>query len=114
MPKPKLPPKKFIWTPDLAYAIGLIATDGNLSKDGRHITLRSSDKELLETFRKCLHVRAQATQSYNNGFAKKPSYRVQFSNVQLYNWLYSIGITPAKTYTIGAIAVPDEYFRDFL
>jgi len=44
MPRIKLPPKDFKWTPDLAYAVGLLVTDGNLSGDGRHITLRSKEK----------------------------------------------------------------------
>src|SRR5688572_20602052 len=26
-----------IWSPELAYAVGLIATDGNLGRDGRHL-----------------------------------------------------------------------------
>ena len=32
--------EKIKWTPDLAYVVGLIASDGYLSKDGRHISLR--------------------------------------------------------------------------
>jgi hypothetical protein len=56
MPKAKLPDKDFEWTPDLAYVIGLLATDGNLSKEGRHITMRSSDIQLLKTFRGCLGI----------------------------------------------------------
>lgn len=115
MPKQKLPFKKFPWEPKLAYAIGLLVTDGNLSKDGRHITMRSSDKDLLETFRACLNRKKdKIAQSHNDGYAKKPSFRIQFSDVRFYNWLVSIGITPAKTYTIGAIEIPDYYFRDFL
>jgi len=114
MPKAKLPLKKFEWTPNLAYIVGLLVTDGNLSKDGRHINMRSSDVDLLKTFQLILNLDAKIAQSYNNGFAKKSSYRIQFSNVQLYNWLISIGITPAKTYTIGKIKIPEKYFRDFL
>ena len=49
MPRRKLPHKTFVWTPQLAYAVGLLVTDGNLSPDGRHICMRSSDKNLLET-----------------------------------------------------------------
>lgn len=102
------------WTPSLAYVIGLIATDGNLSKDGRHITMRSSDLDLLETFKTCLGLKNSIAQSHNNGYAKKPCYRVQFSNVRFYRWLLEIGLFPAKTYTLGEIKVPDQYFRDFL
>lgn len=103
-----------MWSSNLAYIVGLLVTDGNLSKDGRHITFRSSDYELLETVRKCLSLNNKIALSVNNGYAKKPSYRLQFSNVKLYRWLLTIGITPNKTHTIGEISVPDEYFRDFL
>lgn len=103
-----------VWSSNLAYAVGLLATDGNLSKDGRHINLRSSDIDLLEAFNASLNLKVVIRQSYNNGFAKKPSYRIQFSNVKLYRWLVTIGLFPAKTYTLGEINVPDEYFRDFL
>lgn len=117
MAKQKLPKKEFPWTPQLAYVVGLLATDGNLSKDGRHITMRSTDVQLLKTFKECLNISSATryTPNYNNdGYTRKRAYRVQVSMVQFYNWLLGIGLFPAKTYTIGAIAVPDEYFRDFL
>ena len=114
MSKPKLPEKNFEWTAKLAYAIGLITTDGSLAKDGRHIVMRSSDVQLLETFKECLNISANITETFNDGFAKKRSYRVQASMVQFYRWLLKIGLTPAKTYTIGELQIPDEYFRDFL
>src|SRR3989338_4553102 len=47
MPKPKLPLKDFKWSPELAYVVGLLVTDGCLSSDGRHIIMRSSEKPLL-------------------------------------------------------------------
>ncbi len=114
MPKAKLPDIDFKWTPQLAYAIGLLTTDGNLSKDGRHIIMRSSDTQLLRTFKKCLSLTSPIKETFCNGWAKKPAYRVQFSNVQLYRWLLKIGLFPAKTYTIGELDIPDYYFRDFL
>lgn len=114
MPRAKLPDKNFQWTPELAYVIGLLTTDGNLSKDGRHMTIRSSDVQLLRTFKKCLNLENKIARSKNDGWAKKSSYRVQFGSVQLYKWLLKIGLFPAKTYTVGKLNIPDEYFRDFL
>lgn len=70
--------------------------------------------ELLETFRSCLDLNNTIAQSVNDGYAKKPSYRVQFGNAKFYRWLLQIGLTPAKTYTIGEIKVPNQYFPDFL
>ncbi len=114
MPKEKLPFKEFQWTPELAYAVGLIATDGNLSPDGRHITLRSSEKILLKIFKKCLDLKNKISKTYNNGFAKRPSYKIQFGNVQFYRWLLNLGLTPAKSLTIGALKIPPEFLKDFL
>ncbi|MDP3771983.1 MAG: hypothetical protein Q8Q94_01235 [bacterium] len=114
MAKMKLPEKEFLWTSELAYAVGLLVTDGCLSKDGRHIIMRSSETEQLKTFRRCLGIQNKMAVSHNNGYATKPSYRVQFGNIQFYNWLLTIGLFPAKTYTIGKIKIPDDYFADFL
>jgi len=114
MPKAKLPDKNFKWTPNLAYVIGLITTDGCLSSNGRSIIMRSSDTQLLRTFKKCLDLPNKIYETKNNGWAKKPSYRIQFGSVQFYRWLLKIGLTPRKTYTIGALDIPDEYFKDFL
>ena len=114
MPRAKLPDKNFKWTPELSYTIGLLTTDGNLSKDGRHITMRSSDIQLLKAFKECLNLTAKIAQSKNDGWAIRPSYRVQFSHVQLYRWLLKIGLFANKTYTIGELKIPKKYFSDFL
>lgn len=114
MPKPKLPDIDFKWTPKLAYAIGLLTTDGNLSKNGRSIVMRSSDIQLLKTFKKCLNLSHKINKTNHDGWAKKPCYRIQFGNVQFYRWLLKIGLFPAKTYTIKKLKIPDKYFPDFL
>lgn len=41
---------KIKWSPEFAYAIGLLVTDGSLSKDGIHIDFTSNDKEQLVNF----------------------------------------------------------------
>jgi len=114
MPKAKLPDKNFKWTSNLAYVIGLITTDGCLSNNERSIIMSSSDIQLLKTFKECLNLSNKISRTKNNGWAKRPCYKVQFGNVQLYRWFLKIGLTPRKTYTIGALDVPDKYFRDFL
>lgn len=42
------------WSANFAYAIGLIVSDGSLSKDGRHISFTSKDKERVDNFNKAL------------------------------------------------------------
>jgi hypothetical protein len=56
-----------IWSPEVAYAVGLIATDGNLGQNGRHLAMTSKDIDLLETFRRCLKLRASITKSVTLG-----------------------------------------------
>src|SRR5437899_6633217 len=42
------------WSADVAYVVGLIATDGNLGRKRPTITIVSKDIDLLETVRRCL------------------------------------------------------------
>lgn len=103
---------KLTWSPEFSYAIGLLVTDGSLSKDGRHIELTSKDKEQLETFLRCLDISVSITSKYS-GSGKECS-RIQFGDVNFYRFLLSIGLMPNKTKIIAAINIPDEYFFDFL
>src|SRR3989338_8156667 len=102
------------WTSELAYAIGLLTTDGNLSKDGRHIEFTSKDKNLVETFKKCLSLKNKIGKK-TRGYSKiKQYYRVQFGNVILYKWLLKIGLMPNKSRRLGTLKIPNAYFADFL
>jgi DNA-binding transcriptional regulator WhiA len=101
------------WSSDLAYAVGLITSDGSLSKDGRHIDLTSSDIQQLETFKNVLGLTVKIG-TKTNRVSKKMQYRVQFGNVELYRWLETIGLFSNKSKTVSSINVPDDYFADFL
>lgn len=111
---PQKTSKVFIWSDVLAYVVGLLVTDGNLSNDGRHIIMRSSDRDLLETFKSCLNLETKIGITKTSGYSTRISYRVQFGDVLFYKWLLSVGLSPNKTYNIGEIEVPDLFFRDFL
>ena len=110
--KPRGKPIK--WSPEVAYAVGLITTDGCLSNDGRHIIMNSSDIPQLKTFKSCLNLSNKISERKNDGWAKKPAYRVQFGNIILYKWLLNIGLMPNKTKRIGILKIPNKYFFDFL
>lgn len=103
---------KIKWSPNFAYAIGLIATDGCLSTDGRHIILTSKDVEQLDNFSRCLAVKLKIG-TKNNGHGQVASL-VQFGDVLFYSFLESIGLTKAKSLTMGRLAIPEKYFFDFL
>lgn len=104
---------KIKWSPNIAYIVGLLTTDGNLRKDGRHIDFTSKDIQLIKTFKKCLGLKNKIGLK-NSGFSNKKYFRVQFSDIILYNWLLNLGLTPKKSKTIGELKIPDKYFFDFL
>lgn len=109
-PKEKVSRK---WSPELAYAVGLLAADGCLSKDGRHIDLTSNDIEQLKNFMMCLGLKNKIGEK-NSGSKEKAGKRVQFGDVVFYNFLVDIGFAPAKSKTIGELRIPKKYFFDFL
>ena len=100
------------WSPKFAYAIGLLTTDGSLSKSGRHVDLTSKDREQLVNFMTCLNIRVKIGKKING--LKQGCLRIQFGDVLFYKFLLSIGLFPNKTKTLGAIKIPQELFFDFL
>lgn len=113
-PKPGFNAKRKIsetWSPNLAYIVGLLATDGCLSPPGHLIDLTSKDREQLENFRRCVGVDSRITKKHSGG---REYLRIQFKNTLFYNFLISIGLTPAKSRTLGPLAIPEKYFFHFL
>lgn len=100
------------WSPNLAYATGLITTDGNLSGDGRHISFVSKDLEQIENFQQALGLSNKIGTTISGTGSK--CYRIQFSDVDFYHWLVSIGLCAAKSSTLGPIVIPIEFFAHFL
>jgi hypothetical protein len=101
----KSPPASIVWTPTLAYAVGLLATDG-CQTDGRHLAFPSADRELVEILLRSL--------GKTNKIARVGTrtggvvYRTQIGDVLLCRWLLGVGVTPRKSLTLGALVVPDS------
>lgn len=109
-PKPKGTVER-TWSSNLAYAIGLITADGCLSKDGRHIDFTSTDHQLMQLFQKCLGIENKISIKVSG--AGNPAFRIQFGDVLFYDFLISIGLTPAKSNTLSSLLIPKKYFFDF-
>ena len=104
-------PVAISWSPNLAYAIGLIATDGCIA-DGDHVSFVSSDRELVEHLLACLNKKNSVSElrTRTGGAA----YRTQIGDVAFCRWLGTIGIAPRKSLTLGPIDTPDEHFVSLL
>ncbi len=97
----------------MAYAVGLIATDGCLVKDGRHIAFVSKDEDLMCVWLSCIG-HDQLRYSRSTSRVGTTIYRIQVSDVRLYRFLLLIGLTPRKSLTLAGVDVPDEFFDDFV
>jgi len=65
--------EKIKWTPDLAYVVGLITSDGCLYNDGRHLSITSKDRDLLNTVKKILGLKVKIGYK-TSGFSDKNIY----------------------------------------
>ncbi len=101
------------WSEELAYVIGLITSDGNLSPDGRHINITSKDLEIAEYVKDILCLSNTIGKKARGGSTDKKYHVLQFGSKNFYAFLLSIGLTPAKSKTIRRVLVPDTFFSDF-
>ena len=95
-------PERVFW-----YFVGLVASDGCLSRDGRHVVITSADKQHLEELAVAMNLPCRVA-------GNKNVFRLQWGRTSLYQLLIAVGLTPAKSLTIGPLAVPNDGFADFL
>jgi hypothetical protein len=95
------------WSDDMAYVVGLTATDGCLVSGRRAINFKSGDRQLVETYLRLLgrknRVKSHPTRTGGTAFY------TQFHDSALYEWFRSVGLTPRKSLTIGGLSVPDGF-----
>ncbi len=105
----KAAPASLEWTPTLAYAVGLLATDG-CQTDGRHLAFPSADRELVESLLGCLGKtnKIAEVRTRRGGLI----YKTQIGDVRLCRWLLTVGVTPRKSLTLGPLNVPDDYILE--
>ena len=99
---------------DLWYTVGLIATDGNLSKDGRHISITSKDEDLLRSLKKILFLKLKLTKKARASEQIKKYFVLQIGDVKFYKFLLGIGLSQRKSLTLGKVKCPLKFFKDFL
>jgi len=89
-----------------------MATDGCLLSGTRAINFKSADRQLVETFLRILGRtnRVQCQRSRSGGIA----YFTQFKDTRLYGWLQSVGLTPRKGLTLGALNVLADFLAPFV
>ncbi|GEM_PF-493774 len=106
-PKPFECKEEVFW-----YLVGLIAADGCLMERGWLINVTSVDEQYLQTIRRAIGFRGWISKKHNGsgGIA----FHWNLKSKILWHRLAEIGLTPRKSLTIGALAVPDAQFNNFL
>lgn len=113
----KLPQKFFdinenffaAWSPEMAYVLGLIITDGCISKGGG-ISLCINDRELLERVKCVLGSKHKIIPSKR----QKGLYSFYFAREKLVKDLERFGVVPRKSLIVKFPKVPQEYLPDFI
>ncbi|MDO8520289.1 MAG: LAGLIDADG family homing endonuclease [Deltaproteobacteria bacterium] len=96
----------------LWYFVGLIASDGCLSNDQRHIDITAKEKKFLELLKQDLNLNCGIGQKTNG--RGQIAYRLQFSCVSIYAFLKKCGLSPNKSKTLADLDIPDDHFSHFL
>ncbi len=97
------------WSPEMAYVLGLIITDGCISKTGT-VSLDMNDKQLLEQVKKAMGSEHKIEPSkHQNGL-----YYFHFTREKLAEDLHKFGILPRKSLTVKFPDVPGDFLADFI
>lgn len=104
------------WSSELAYVVGLVASDGYLDRGYNCVGFTSTDLELVKLYCWCLRLdnRAKVRIRRLESSRGKPQYKISFSDPSYRLFLEQLGLTPAKSRTLGPLKIPDNLFRDFL
>lgn len=104
------------WSPELAYAVGLITADGCLDRNYHLVNFTSCDRELIDLYCACLnlphdlHIKVEHSQKRT----WRTRYVVGLSDLVYRTFLENVGLVPAKSKVLGPLALPDRVFPDFL
>lgn len=97
------------WSRRMAYVLGLIITDGCISKAGT-VALSMNDKDLLEKVKKAMGSKHKITPSKH----QKGLYCFRFTRERLAKKLNNLGVIPRKSFTVKLPEVPQKYLPDFI
>lgn len=116
MPKYRTLDKDFFksWSSEMAYVLGYIAADGNISIGKRgncYLALEGIDKGLIVDMRKALGSNHRiAVRERGNTV----SYRLQIGSKGMVNDFAGLGMKPKKTDRLNLPDIPKSYFGDFI
>ena len=97
------------WTNEMAYVLGFILTDGNISDDDDSVRIAVKDVEILEKIRIML-----ASSHPIKHLKEHGTYRFSFAIVSMTERLRELGITSNKSLVVKFPKVPEKFLSHFI
>lgn len=97
------------WSPEMAYVLGLIITDGCIADTGT-ISLDMNDNDVLEKVKQAMGSQHKISPSKH----QKGLFCFHFGRERLVKDLSNLGVLPRKSLNVKFPAIPDTYLRDFI
>lgn len=88
----------FIDSPESNYWLGYLAADGNLSKSRYTISIQLKDLNMIMKYRDFVNPKLSIYYKVNKAGSKMGA--VVYENKEIWEYLYNLGITPAKSRTL--------------
>jgi hypothetical protein len=109
------------WSPEMAWVLGLIFSDGNLfiekrTKDAR-ISISQKETELLDKVKFLMNCNARLYHSPRkvyNDVVSGELYTLKLQNKKIFSDLISLGLVENKSLTVDFPNIPKEYARHFI
>ena len=98
------------WSGKMAYVLGLIVTDGCISKSLHTVSLAMNERELLKKVKAAMGTNIPVRASRHQARL----YEFNISRQEMVRDLLDLGLTPQKSATIEFPDVPEEYLPHFI
>ncbi len=108
------------WSNEMAYVLGLIYTDGNITnssvKMGR-LTFAQKEKELLEKFLNLIGSNSKILYRRREKYVNTTAGEVYYFHINsdiVYKQLLELGLTPNKSLSMTLPKIPEDYVSHFI
>lgn len=99
------------WSPEMAYVLGFIYADGNMSRNAYKIRISSKDRQILEDIKRVMSS-THSIKEESNKFGTW--YTLSISNKKIYSDLRKLGVYPNKSLSMRMPKVPKELVHHFI